>query len=122
MLRVLLVGAAGAIGAVSRYGLVLAFGTRSFPWTTLLVNVAGSAALGFVLAGPAAGRWSSDATIAVTVGFLAAFTTFSTFAFEVTALVRDGRAPAAGAYVAASVALGLLAATIGWLAGQRIAA
>jgi CrcB protein len=115
----LAVAVGGALGALARYGLASAIGSRSFPWATLVINVAGSFALGAVLAG-AAGRWPAAASFFVTVGFLGAFTTFSTFSFEATELLREGRAAAAGAYVAASVVLGLLASVAGYLAGLRL--
>lgn len=117
MPNVLAVAVGGALGALARYGVATAIGTRSFPWATLIINVAGSFALGAVLAG-AAGRWPAAVSFFVTVGFLGAFTTFSTFSFEATALIRDGRVVAAGAYVMASVVLGLLASVAGYLAAR----
>ena len=77
--------------------------------------MAGSFLLGVVLGGPGASRWSATATTAVAVGFLGAFTTFSTFAFEATALLRDDRAGAALAYVASSLVLGLVASAAGFV-------
>ena len=111
VVRVGLVCFAGALGALARYGVGLAVGSRSFPWSTLAINLAGSFLLGAVVG---ADRFSPDVRVAVTVGFLGAFTTFSTFAFEATNMVRDGRAPAALAYVAASVVVGLTAAAGGY--------
>lgn len=113
--RVALVALAGSVGAVARYWVGSLVGVRSFPWATLGVNVVGSLALGLVLGGPGAGRWSTTTTTAVAVGFLGAFTTFSTFAFEATALVRADRAGTALAYVASSVLLGLGAAAAGFV-------
>ncbi|HEX4978993.1 MAG TPA: fluoride efflux transporter CrcB [Acidimicrobiales bacterium] len=118
-MRLLAVAAAGAAGAVARYGLGRAFATRDFPWTTLAVNVAGSLALGLLLGGVAS-RWQESVRLAATVGFLGAFTTFSTFSYEATELVRDGRAPAALAYVGASVVLGLAAAAAGYSAANAL--
>ena len=118
VLRIGLVGVAGGLGALARYGIATAVGVGTFPWATLLINVAGSAALGYVLHDPT--RWSTNATTAVATGFLGAFTTFSTFSFEATALVRAGRAPTAVAYVAASVALGLVAASAGYLVAREL--
>lgn len=118
MTRVALIAIAGALGALARYGVATAVGVRSFPWATLAINVAGSFVLGFVLGGPGAARWSSNVTTAVAVGFLGAFTTFSTFAFEGTALVRDDRPATAALYVGVSVVLGLMAAAAGYAAGR----
>ena len=53
---------------------------------------------------------------ALAVGLLGAFTTFSTFSAETVALLRAGRAAVAGAYVVASVVLGVAAAGVGYLA------
>jgi CrcB protein len=116
--RTLLVGIAGALGALSRYGIGMAIGVRTFPWATLAINVVGSAVLGYVLAGPGADRWSPTVTTAVAVGFLGAFTTFSTFAYEATTMVRTDHAGRAIAYVALSLGLGLLAAAAGYSVGR----
>ena len=118
MVKVALVAVAGALGALTRYWIGTSIGVRSFPWATLGINVFGAFLLGVVLGGPGTGRWSPTATTAVTVGFLGAFTTFSTFAFEATALVRDDRAATAFAYVAASLILGLGASALGFVAAQ----
>ena len=116
-MRIVLIGLAGAAGALSRYGIASVVGVRSFPWATLGINVAGSFALGVLLeAGP--GRMSDDARVALGVGFLGAFTTFSTFGYESIALIRDGRVGAATAYVVASVVVGLAAAAVGYRIGS----
>ena len=117
MQRAVVVALAGAAGALLRYGIGLAVGVRSFPWATLAINVAGSFALGYVLAGPGP-RWSTTTEIAVAVGFLGAFTTFSTFAFETTTLLRTDRPGLAAAYVGASVAVGLVASALGYVVGR----
>ncbi|CAN5607260.1 fluoride efflux transporter CrcB [soil metagenome] len=116
--RVLLIAVAGAAGALARYGIGVAVGVRSFPWATLGINVAGSFLLGVVLAGPGASRWSTNVTTAVGVGFLGAFTTFSTFAYETQTMLRDDRFARAAAYVSASVVLGLAAAALGYVTGR----
>lgn len=117
MTRLLAIALGGAAGAVARYGLGLAVGLRSFPWVTLAINVVGSFALGYVLGGPGA-RWSATVLAAVTVGFLGAFTTFSTFAWETTELIRTGRQSTAALYVVASVLVGLVASAAGYLTGR----
>lgn len=115
VVRVALVGLAGALGATVRYWIGTSIGVRSFPWATLGINVLGSFLLGLVLGGPAAGRWSATTTTAVTVGFLGAFTTFSTFAFETTDLLRAHRPGTAVAYVASSLLLGLGGSALGFV-------
>src|SRR5688500_5736514 len=111
--RLVLIAAAGALGALARYGIGVAVGHRSFPWSTLAINIAGCFVLGVVVPTARTNEWSRDTTLAVTVGFLGAFTAFSTFGFEPQSLLRDGRAGAAAAYVVASVVLGVAAAAAG---------
>jgi len=113
-MKVLLIAAAGAGGAAARYGISVAVGTRTFPWSTLAINLSGSFVLG-LLAKLALDRdWSAAVTLPATVGFLGAFTTFSTFSVETHSLVRDGRAGAAAVYIGVSVVGGVLAAAAGY--------
>ena len=118
-MRILVLGIAGAAGALSRYGIGVLFGGRSFPWPTLGINVVGSLLLGIVMVvGPS--RLSATTTLALGVGFLGAFTTFSTFSYETVTMFRDGRPIAALAYVAVSTVLGVAAAAIGYRLGQSL--
>ena len=119
-MRVVLVAVSGALGAEARYGVGLWLGVQSFPWATLSINVAGSFALGFVLVFGGA-RWDRDVVVAVGVGFLGAFTTFSTFSYEAQALLRTERVGACAAYVALSLAGGIAAAALGYALGTAAA-
>lgn len=116
----ILVAIGGAAGAVSRYGITVAFGSRELPVATFVINVSGALALGVVLAWSVRGPLGPEATRAVAVGFLGAFTTFSTFSFEIFALGRGDRLLAAVAYAAGSVVLGVLAAGIGYRIGETL--
>lgn len=116
-MRLLLIAAAGAAGAVCRYLLGLAVGATGFPWSTLAINTAGSFLLAALLAAAPLPR--TDLTLALGTGFLGAFTTFSTFSVETLTLLRAGRTAAAASYVTASVLLGIAAAGAGWLLGSR---
>lgn len=122
MLRdALLVGAGGFLGAIGRFG-VSAWARRlpaGFPLGTLAVNVVGSLALGF-LATLLAARVLGDERVrlAVAVGFLGAFTTFSTFSYETTRLWEDGRWVALSANVGLNVAGCLAATTVGIFAAR----
>jgi CrcB protein len=116
--RLALIAVAGAAGALARYGIGQAIGLRTFPWATLSINVAGSFVLGFVLGGPIAERWPGTPTAVIAVGFLGAFTTFSTFTHDAAALLRGDRPVAAFAYVAASVLIGLAASALGYAVGR----
>ena len=84
--RLLLISVGAILGANARYlvGLWAAqrFGT-SFPYGTAIVNITGSLLLGFVVAwGSARSGLSPEVRLLVAVGFLGAYTTFSSFAVE----------------------------------------
>lgn len=113
-MRFVLVGVAGAAGALTRYAIGLAVGPRTFPWATLGINVSGSFVLAFVLAYATSRHVSPEVTAAAAVGFLGAYTTFSTFAYEAFTMEHTHRVLVGGAYVALSVTLGLLAAAGGY--------
>lgn len=116
-----LVAVAGAFGAVLRYRIGLAVGVRTFPWATLGINISGSFLLAFVLTGPAMSRWSTLTSTAIAVGFLGAYTTFSTFGYETFTLMRAERTAEAAGYVALSLLGGLAATGLGYLAGRVVA-
>lgn len=117
----LLIAVAGAAGALTRYGIGQAVGVRSFPWATLGINLAGAFALGAVMAVSIARSWSTADTVPITVGYLGAFTTFSTFGYEAFTLLRAERVGAAAAYLGASVVGGLLCVAAGWAVGRALA-
>ncbi|HEX7048277.1 MAG TPA: fluoride efflux transporter CrcB [Gammaproteobacteria bacterium] len=118
----LAVASGGAIGAVLRYGVMLAMGRGTFPWGTLLVNVSGSLLFGF-LAIWLSERWplASELRAFLLVGVLGALTTFSTFSWETITLLQEGDVTRAGMNMLANVALCIFAAATGvWLAKQFI--
>src|SRR5512146_1235085 len=93
MKMVAAIAVAGALGALSRYGLEGFVSRRTrgaFPWGTFVVNVTGAFALGLVFT-PATERWGLPAWLrsALTIGFLGAYTTFSTLTFETYRLAED---------------------------------
>jgi fluoride exporter len=118
--KVALIAAAGAAGALSRYGLSVAIGVRSFPWATLGINLTGSLLLGFVLPFGFDRGWSDTRLLPIAVGFLGAYTTFSTFSYETFTLLRADRAPTALMYVLASLVGGVLAASAGYAVANRV--
>lgn len=112
-MRYLFVALGGAMGAMARFGVNQAVGPRSLPWSTLLINLTGSFALGaFVFVATERG-WSPELSLGVGVGFLGAYTTFSTFTWETFDLGRTDRVLTAALYVGLSVSLGVLAAAAG---------
>lgn len=90
-------------------------------WPTLIVNVAGSLALGLFAGWWVQRRHPHDRiSLLVGVGLLGSFTTFSTFTVETVELLRDGALIAGFGYPLVSVAAGLGAAAIGATWGARI--
>ena len=108
------VGAGGALGAMSRYGVAQLVGGGSFgiagPMATLVVNVAGSSLMGAIAGGIAAGISLPEAWRGfIAVGFLGALTTFSSFALDTGQLAaRQGMAMTA-LYLGLTVGLSLAA-------------
>jgi len=84
---------------------------RDFPWSTALINITGSLAMGLLigyLALRADGSWPQSVRLFLATGVLGGYTTFSTFSLDAMTLIERGQTGAAIAYVAGSVALGLL--------------
>jgi CrcB protein len=124
MTKWLLIALGGAAGSCLRYamqGAVQRWAGGPFPAGTLAVNVVGCALIGF-LAAAFAGPWTvrEDLRLALVIGGLGGFTTFSAFGWETFALGRDGEMRLALSYVAASCALGLAAVGLGFRLGQRL--
>jgi CrcB protein len=119
--KVPLIAVAGALGALSRYAVGSWVGPRPFPWATLGINVVGSFALGLLLHLSVLRDWPATTTGPLAIGFLGAFTTFSTFSYEVQDLLRSERAAAAATYVGLSVAGGVLAAVAGYAVARSLA-
>lgn len=119
-MKYLWVALAGAAGAVTRYAIAVAFGTQIFPWATLGVNITGSFLVGFVVTLATERSLSPELATAVIVGFIGAFTTFSTFAWEGFVLGRTDRAGIAAVYVAVSIVGGLAAAWAGYQLARTV--
>jgi len=122
-MELILVAGGGAAGAVARYwvsGWVAQMTGGSFPWGTMVVNVAGSFLLGFLVVGLEYVVDSGPARALLALGFLGAFTTFSTFSFEAAALIQDGEWMRAFGYAGGSLLLGLVAVFLGFGAGSLL--
>jgi CrcB protein len=114
----------GGSGVLLRYwlgGIIQNWWGVTFPLGTLLVNVSGCLAMGFL-----ATLWMGPVLIrdeyrsAVLIGVLGGYTTFSSFGRETIALVHDGEWWRAGCYILASVALSLLAVWVGGAVATRL--
>lgn len=106
----------GALGAPARYGIaqLIPVTQGSFPWATFWTNISGAFVLGFFLAFVIE-RFPPTRFVRpfFGIGFLGAYTTFSTFAVETARLVKDGHVALGAGYTIASIATGLLLAYLG---------
>ena len=120
----ILVGIGGLLGANARY-LVSVWAARrigpEFPYGTLIVNLSGSLLLGFLVTAVAASAaYGREIQLLVPIGFVGAYTTFSTFAYESVGLLRRRAYGLAVTNVLGSTMLGLLGAWIGIVVARGI--
>ena len=124
MPTVLGIAVAGSFGALARYGLEGFVSRRApgaFPWGTFVVNVTGSFVLGLLFT-LFTERMTVDPWLrsTLTIGFLGAYTTFSTFSLETYRLISDGAIGLALANALGSVGAGLTAVYLGVVAGRAL--
>ena len=124
MANIFIIGIGGFLGAISRYGVALWIGQRwgrNFPLGTFVINVSGSFLIGLLMSlfterfmvNP---QWR----LMLVVGFLGAYTTFSTFEYETGALMKDGEWLIAGLNVVLSVFAGFVALKLGEVIAKSI--
>ena len=120
--RLALLSVAGAVGTLARYGLsnlVQRLSPGEFPWGTLAVNALGCLAFGVVWSLAEERMLVSGATrIVILVGFMGAFTTFSTFAFETGQMLDDSQWFTAAANLLAQNVLGVVLVLVGMAVGR----
>jgi len=115
---------AGACGTLARYGvggLVHRLVKSPLPWGTLVINGSGCLLFGLVWSATAEHlSLRTDIRSYVLIGFMGAYTTFSTFAFETTAMLRDGEWLLAFANFAGQNLLGLALMFVGMALGRLL--
>jgi fluoride exporter len=121
--KYLVVGIGGFLGANARYiiGVWAAekWGT-SFPYGTFIINVTGCFILGLFAALALRFAWSDNWRLLIGIGFVGAYTTFSTFEYESLQLVSQGSLWRAGLNVLGSVIIGFFAAFLGVAAARLL--
>ncbi|RXZ80739.1 fluoride efflux transporter CrcB [Paenibacillaceae bacterium] len=111
-----LIGLSGVCGASVRYYMALWIAARrtgKFPLATLITNLSGSLLLGMLFNLHRSGQLGDGLWLIFGVGFCGAYTTMSTFGYELMQLITDRRYRLAATYVLSSIALGLLFAWVG---------
>jgi CrcB protein len=125
MIPFLLVGLGGAIGAMLRYGVGVTVGSlaNGFPAATLVVNIAGSLAMGLLigLLARTTPQLQNEIRLFVAIGVLGGFTTFSSFSLDAITLLERGDLALAVAYIGGSVLLSLAGLTLGLWAVRVVA-
>jgi len=113
-----------ALGGVTRFllsGILQRGSGTTFPVWTLVINVTGSLALGFLMRYLGEGvTVSAQVRALLTVGFCGGYTTFSTFSYETVTLFTAGDWRRAASYVVSSVTLSLIAVGIGVAAARTL--
>ena len=124
MSKIWILSLSGAAGTLARYALGgfahQIFGSN-FPYGTLIVNLCGCLAIGF-LATLFESKWAlaPEWRIAIFIGFIGAFTTYSSFAYETWALFKDGQWLFAAFNTFGSLILGFAALFVGVVVARMI--
>ncbi len=125
-MKYLIIGMGGFIGANMRY-LVGSWVSKrwgmSFPYGTFVVNLSGCFILGLFATLAYRLAWNDHWRLLIAVGFVGAYTTFSTFEYETLQLIAESRQLGTAAWnIGGSVLLGLLAAFLGVLTARGLLA
>lgn len=121
MLKYLAVGIGGFLGSIARHVVATYIGSRygvRFPYGTFVINISGSFLVGFVVALLARTTASQYWRYLIAIGFIGAYTTFSTFEYETLRAVQDGQLTTGLLNVALSVIVGFMAVWAGVAIGR----
>lgn len=124
MLQLIAIALGGAVGSVARFlaanMVATQFGTR-FPYGTLMVNLVGSFLIGLMyILIVEKFKMSAEIRGLVMVGFLGAFTTFSTFSLEILDMLKSGALIGAALYLLVSVIVGVANVWLGMQLGKNL--
>jgi fluoride exporter len=123
LLKYFAIGVGGFTGAIARYVLGSYIGSRygvRFPYGTFVINMTGSFLIGFILALLSRTTVSPYWRYLIPIGFIGAYTTFSTFEYETLRAVQDGQVTTGLLNVALSVVVGFLAVWAGAAMGKLV--
>ena len=119
-----MVGAGGFLGSIARFWLGSYIGSRMgmrFPYGTVVVNISGSFLIGLIVTILAQkAHWSANWSYMIPIGFIGAYTTFSTFELETLRSFQEGEVLFVFLNVILSVVLGFVAVWLGVVMGRSI--
>ena len=121
MLKYVAVGVGGFLGAIARYALGTYIGGRyglRFPLGTFIINVSGSFLIGLILTLLARTTASAYWRYLIPIGFIGAYTTFSTFEYETLRAIQEGQLMTGFLNVALSLVVGFIAVWVGAKLGR----
>lgn len=125
MTKYYVVGLGGFLGAIARFWLAgyisSRLGTR-FPYGTFVINITGSFLIGLIITLlEEKSHWNPNWRYLIPVGFIGAYTTFSTFEYETLRNIQDGEFLVAFLNVSLSVVVGFVSVWGGVIAGRMLA-
>lgn len=124
MQKYLLIAAGGALGSLTRYWVGSAIGSRlgsRFPYGTFVINLTACIIIGFSLTYLGRRVELSPAwRYLIPIGFVGAYSTFSTYEWETLSTMRSGAFGLAALYAAGSLILGLAATWLGVVLAEAI--
>ena len=122
MQKYLLIAIGGALGSIARYWVGSTIGSRmGFPYGTLIVNLTACLVIGFTLTYLGKRADLNPAwRFLIPIGFIGAYSTFSTYEWETLSTMRSGAFVLAALYAGGSLILGLIAVWAGTIAAEAL--
>jgi CrcB protein len=124
-LKYVMIGVGGFVGAIARFLIGTYVGNKlgtKFPYGTFVINCTGSFLIGLILTLlTEKTHWNANWRYLIPIGFIGAYTTFSTFEYETARVIQDGQVLVGLLNVTLSVVIGFAAVMAGIAVGRALA-